>query len=295
MTQRRDDPRHSRLHESRAGEGQRGRQARGHLGVWLRALRDADRDARRLPATTSPTRSRKVLRADRLERSSPAETPSRVRRLVARASKGSEATRLPTSARRAWRSEGAMIRAGERATPTRGHLARGGSPSPRSRRLRVSSLAGVAAWILKPAPRKQTPKLDIIWWKPAVQRRQSPVVAVSPDGRHFLRQHDQRALPPANKRAGCSGLPGTEEQGLNSPFFLPPDGQTIAFGVQGQLRRLAVSGGTPVTICVVDGAAFGASWGYDNTILSGLRRGSCASRRRVGRPSSSSRRCPVSN
>ena len=38
----RDDPRHGRLHEPGASAWQAGGQARGHLGVRLRALRDAD-------------------------------------------------------------------------------------------------------------------------------------------------------------------------------------------------------------------------------------------------------------
>ena len=38
----RDDPRHGRVHESRTGARQGGRQARGHLGVRGGAVRDAD-------------------------------------------------------------------------------------------------------------------------------------------------------------------------------------------------------------------------------------------------------------
>ena len=44
--------RHGRLHEPRAGARQSRRQARRHLGVRLRALRDADRASRRSPART---------------------------------------------------------------------------------------------------------------------------------------------------------------------------------------------------------------------------------------------------
>ena len=43
MTQARNDPGHRRLHEPRAGARQAGGQARRHLGVRLRALRDARR------------------------------------------------------------------------------------------------------------------------------------------------------------------------------------------------------------------------------------------------------------
>ena len=68
-TQRRRHPRHRRLHEPRAGARQAGRQAGGHLGVRLRALRDADRPAgvrrrhalghpRRRSSSASPTGGR---------------------------------------------------------------------------------------------------------------------------------------------------------------------------------------------------------------------------------------------
>ena len=45
MTQAWDDPRHGRLHVAGAGARQDRGQARGHLGVRRRALRDADRAA----------------------------------------------------------------------------------------------------------------------------------------------------------------------------------------------------------------------------------------------------------
>ena len=59
MTHARHDPRHRRLHGAGAGEGQAGRPARRHLGVRLRALRDAHRRSARSTARTSPTRSRR--------------------------------------------------------------------------------------------------------------------------------------------------------------------------------------------------------------------------------------------
>ena len=57
-----DDAGHGRLHEPEQARGQGGRQARGYLGVWLRALRDADGQAERLKATTCQTCSRRCWR-----------------------------------------------------------------------------------------------------------------------------------------------------------------------------------------------------------------------------------------
>ena len=44
----------------------------------------------------------------------------------------------------------------------------------------------------------------------------------------------------------ATGLPGTE--GASGPFF-SPDGQFIGFAADGALKKVAVAGGPPVTLC----------------------------------------------
>ena len=70
-------------------------------------------------------------------------------------------------------------------------------------------------------------------------------------------------------------IPGTSEN-LTSPFF-SPDGQWIGYftsppgqisGGSGSLKKIAVSGGTPVVVCPAT-FPFGASWAVENTILFG--------------------------
>jgi serine/threonine-protein kinase len=66
-------------------------------------------------------------------------------------------------------------------------------------------------------------------------------------------------------------IPGTKEN-LTTPFF-SPDGQWLGYwAATGQLKKLAVTGGVPVTLC---GATmlFGATWAPDNSILFGQHAG----------------------
>jgi eukaryotic-like serine/threonine-protein kinase len=49
------------------------------------------------------------------------------------------------------------------------------------------------------------------------------------------------------------------------PFF-SPDGRWIGYFADGELRKIPVSGGSPITICATDSMT-GASWGEDGTIL----------------------------
>jgi hypothetical protein len=62
-------------------------------------------------------------------------------------------------------------------------------------------------------------------------------------------------------------IPGTGAPNLTSPFF-SPDGESVGYWQDGQLKRIAVSGGAPVVICAATNP-FGVSWGPDNTILFG--------------------------
>lgn len=50
-------------------------------------------------------------------------------------------------------------------------------------------------------------------------------------------------------------------QGATSPFF-SPDSQWIGFYADGSLRKIAVTGGAPVTLCAA-GNPHGASWSGD--------------------------------
>jgi Tol biopolymer transport system component len=70
----------------------------------------------------------------------------------------------------------------------------------------------------------------------------------------FLRRLDQLEATP---------LPGTE--GAHEPFF-SPDGQWIAFFADAKLKKVAASGGAPVTICdLPDGR--GGWWAADGSIV----------------------------
>jgi serine/threonine-protein kinase len=98
---------------------------------------------------------------------------------------------------------------------------------------------------------------------------QGPSAVLSPDGsllafvahrkeggrpQLFVRRLDQLQAAP---------LPGTE--GAQTPFF-SPDGQSIAFFADGQLKRIAVSGGA--TVALADAPVDrGGTWSEDGTIF----------------------------
>ncbi|MGH9669756.1 MAG: protein kinase domain-containing protein [Terriglobales bacterium] len=95
-------------------------------------------------------------------------------------------------------------------------------------------------------------------------------LAVSPDGQYFVYRASQASGGWRLYLHSISELEPTpisgSEDALN-PFF-SPDGKWVAFFAGGKLKRVAVSGGAPLTICdAPDGR--GASWGPDDTIVFG--------------------------
>ena len=59
--------------------------------------------------------------------------------------------------------------------------------------------------------------------------------------------------------AGTELVTGTTSNEPYHPFF-SPDGQWVGFAVRNELKKVPITGGTPITLCEVDGSR-GASWG----------------------------------
>ncbi|MDQ6803263.1 MAG: protein kinase [Acidobacteriota bacterium] len=93
-------------------------------------------------------------------------------------------------------------------------------------------------------------------------------ISFSPDGKNVVYAGnsggvDGLFMRPLD-RFDAAAIPDTE--GAQSPFF-SPDGEWIGFFANGALKKVAVSGGAPVTLCggCVD-SPLGAVWGEDQTI-----------------------------
>jgi Tol biopolymer transport system component len=95
-------------------------------------------------------------------------------------------------------------------------------------------------------------------------------VAISPDGRRVVyvgRRSDKRQLFLRSLDAAeAAPIAGTE--GAYSPFF-SPDGQWVGFWADDKIKKVALSGGAPVTVCDcgVSDRLLGATWGPDDTVV----------------------------
>jgi WD40-like Beta Propeller Repeat len=94
-------------------------------------------------------------------------------------------------------------------------------------------------------------------------------LAVSPDGRHLAfvatqsGESERRIFYRALDQLDARPLAGTERAW--TPFF-SPDGEWIGFFADGELRKLDVRGGEPISLAAAVDPR-GASWSEDGTIL----------------------------
>jgi Tol biopolymer transport system component len=93
-------------------------------------------------------------------------------------------------------------------------------------------------------------------------------IALSPDGSHlaYVGLHgtrNSRLYLKAAHELTSRPIPGTDDAG--QPFF-SPDGAWIGFFSNGQLKKVAVTGGAPITLSSAPNPR-GATWGPDNTIV----------------------------
>jgi Tol biopolymer transport system component len=88
------------------------------------------------------------------------------------------------------------------------------------------------------------------------------VVAISPDGTHIAYGANQRLFLRSLSDLEARAIAGTETTtGTTASPVFSPDGRSIAFvGGDRMLKRIALSGGTAITVCAVEGYPYGVSW-----------------------------------
>jgi serine/threonine-protein kinase len=129
------------------------------------------------------------------------------------------------------------------------------------------AVAGIVGWSLRPKPFSA----PIDRWAYVLPDGQSfrnvgrTPMALSPDGRRFVYNTTAGVYVRSMDELEARLIAGTQEN-LQNPFF-SPDGQSVAYFANGQLKRIALSGGAPVVIAAGLTALDGASWGQGDTIF----------------------------
>lgn len=107
-------------------------------------------------------------------------------------------------------------------------------------------------------------------------------IAISRNGRRVVYVADQRLFVRTLDELMPRPIAGTEpvatpsgergNTGFATAPILSPDGESVAYMQGPQLKRVAITGGSPSVICSCV-AGFGATWGDDDSILFGSRAG----------------------
>jgi eukaryotic-like serine/threonine-protein kinase len=137
----------------------------------------------------------------------------------------------------------------------------------------ATAITAYATWRLTRVPAPSLPLVRFAIALPTGDRFSNTgvhAVALSPDGsrlaytanrRLFLRSMDQLEATPIRGTEGDTVAAG------RGPFF-SLDGRWIGFWQQGQLKKVPITGGTPLVLCAAENP-WGVSWTSDNRILYG--------------------------
>jgi serine/threonine protein kinase len=133
-------------------------------------------------------------------------------------------------------------------------------------------VAGIAVWTLKPVPPPEPHPVMRFSYELSKDQQfgnlQERAIAVSPDGRQFVYGTSAGLYLRSMNDLDAKFILGTAGD-QQRPFF-SPDGKWIGFYsfTEGELKKIATSGGAPVTLAEAD--PFGSfSWGVDDTIAYG--------------------------
>jgi serine/threonine-protein kinase len=137
----------------------------------------------------------------------------------------------------------------------------------------VTAAAGTIGWVLKPTSTPVISRFSHVLSQdlPFTNASRS-LAAVAPDGSAVVYTAGGRLYRRALNELDAYPIRGTD--GAPSAPFFSPDGQTLGYwdAPAGELRRIAVGGGTPVSVTRAT-ALYGANWERDGTIVYGQQDG----------------------
>ena len=282
----RDDSRHGRVHESRAGAWQDRRQAGRHLGVWC-VLYEMLTGRRAFDGEDVSDTLATVLKGAPDWTLLPASVPPLVPLMIQRCLEKDRARRLgDMSAVRFAMAEQSLATSFGSPTPVR-TATRPVWVVAVAAVVVSSMLAGLAGWMLRPSPAA-----------PAVARFVHtlpegevftdvffPYIALSRDGSQMVYAANQRFYLRSMSEASARPIAGSETQtNMGFPVF-SPDSRSIAFWVRtgpppttgeqikGEIRQIPIAGGTPLTITQLDYVPNGISWEGDALLFGQAGRG----------------------
>jgi Tol biopolymer transport system component len=135
--------------------------------------------------------------------------------------------------------------------------------------------AAAATWVLtrpQPSPRRPPARFAVVSPAAAPINVGAPdrSVVIAPDGMHvaIVNGVDPGGGGQLTVRAldQLDPVPLRGVTTARSPFF-SPDGRWIGYFDTGELKKVPITGGPPISICRVSGGTRGSTWGPDNTIV----------------------------
>ena len=238
----------------------------GHLGVRLRAVRDADRRRavrRRHGAEILEPRADDGSGLD----GAASRSPPPVRRLLRRCLRKGPAQRLRDIGDARLELDEAGDGSPQAAAGAPPRAARG---VPWIVAAAMAAVAAVAIWTATrktPAPAATPMRVAVTLPQgTTVSLSRGPAVALSPDGRMLVYigiegTHAQLYLRPLDRR-DATPIAGTD--GAANPFF-SPTGEWIGFFADSKLKKVSAAGGAPVALADAPNPR-GETWGPDNFI-----------------------------
>jgi serine/threonine-protein kinase len=137
----------------------------------------------------------------------------------------------------------------------------------------TAAAVSVAMWRLIPTEAGVTTRFSHVLAEdtPFTESSRS-LIAIAPDGSSLVYAAGGRLYHRALHELRADAIRGTDGA-PSSPFF-SPDGQAVGYldAAAGELRRIAVSGGTPVSLTRAT-ALYGANWDAGGTIVYGQQEG----------------------